>query len=388
MTFDRAMAPALRWQVGIPLFWITLAAGMLILIARLPESVFRPEFWAEDGLFYSEALRRGAITVIEPYEGYLFLVPRTVTLVATLLPPPMAPLLSNATQLLAISATAAFGTSSGLPWSRITGLLVALGIVLLPASLEVVGSISHFMWPATLWAALVAIKRDPTDRRIRILETAGLAIAGLSSLASLLLWPLFLVGPRRRLATVTATGIVQLALILASERVTRAQVDFAELPFVVLLRVFVTPVLGPMVASVLPMALAILVGLAIAAGITTLLLQSPRHLRVWCVTVLTTAPAAALLLAGFETATFGYPTASPRYFWLAGAALVVTLAVNRHRAVAIPIIAALVIGITLQFRLPAVTSMGWADASRCIRGPTACDVRVAPDDRFTVRWRP
>lgn len=388
MTFDRAPAPAVRWQVGIPLFWITLVAGMLILIARLPESVFRPEFWAEDGLFYSEALRRGAITVIEPYEGYLFLVPRTLALVATLLPPPLAPLLTNATQLVAIAGAAAFSTAAGFLWTRRTGLLIAAGIVLLPASFEVVGSISHLMWPATLWAALIAIRHNPTAAWGRHVETAGLAVVGLSSLASLLLWPLHLIGPRRRLVTVTATGIVQLAFILTSERVARAQVEIAELPFVVLLRVFVTPVLGPMVASVLPMALAVLVGLAIAAGITTLLLQSPRHLRLWCVTVLTTTPAAALLLAGHQTWAFAYPTAGSRYFWVTGVALVATLAVNRHRAVAIPIIVALVIGITLHFRLPAMATMGWAEASQCIRGPTACDVRVAPDDRFTVRWRP
>jgi hypothetical protein len=382
------MASPVGPQTGFSLFWIALVAGILILVARLPESIFRPEFWAEDGLFFSEALAGGVRTLIEPYEGYLVVAHKTVLLAATVLPPPLAPLLSNGTQLLAIAGAAAFSATAGLPWSRSTGLLIALGIVLLPASLEVVGSISHFMWPAVFWAALVALKPEPRPGLFRNIETAGLAIVGLSGLASLLVWPLFLRGPRRRLLIVAATGIIQIAYVLTSVRSARAPVDYIELPFVVLLRLFVTPVLGPTVAEDLPAALTVLMGLALAVGITVLLLYLPRRLRAWCVIVLVATPAAGLLLSGYETTFFGIPENAPRYFWVAGAALVVTLAVNRHRAVAIPIIAALVIGSAMHFRLPAAEDMDWAEDSPCIGGLVACNVLVAPDERFTVHWQP
>ncbi|HEX6492672.1 MAG TPA: hypothetical protein VF112_04115, partial [Candidatus Dormibacteraeota bacterium] len=61
--------------------YVLLAAG--ILVARRPDAVTHPQFWAEDGtVYYADAYNRGASALLSPGAGYLVLTPRLTALLA------------------------------------------------------------------------------------------------------------------------------------------------------------------------------------------------------------------------------------------------------------------------------------------------------------------
>lgn len=368
--------------------WAAFGAAAVIMIIRLPESLFRAEFWAEDGLFFSEALARGAGTIVETYMGYLIVGMRTVAYIETIVPVHLAPLVGNAVQIAVLAGAAAFALSPRMPWDRRTGLVIAVGVALLPASFEIVGTSSHLMWPATLWMALVPLTSEPGSRWGRIGETCGLAVAGLTGLGAILLLPLFVRGPRRRLVVVGVASLIQLGLLLLSDRPGGMRIDVAQLPYVVLLRVVVVPVLGPVIAETLAPPAVIALGLAIAAIVAYLLARHTPRSAWWIAHVMLVAPLAALVAAGYDSVLYADPDFAPRYFWLCGVALVVLIGTSRNRLLAASLATILCVGIAAQFRIPAAEEMGWAEQSGCIGGPVPCEVPVAPDSRWNVRWMP
>ena len=65
---------------------MTVVCG-LVLYARMPDAFSHPQFWAEDGtIFFLDAHSGGWRALLDPYSGYLHLIPRAVAWLAELLP--------------------------------------------------------------------------------------------------------------------------------------------------------------------------------------------------------------------------------------------------------------------------------------------------------------
>lgn len=386
--------------MALPSTGVLALVGALLLVIRMPEAVFRAEFWAEDGLFYSEALANGASTLVEPYAGYFILSIRAVALVGSLLPPQLAPAFGNAFSIAFMASAAAFATSVRMPWPRSVGVLIAGGIILSPIGFELVGTLVHIVWPATVLLGFIAISREPESPFGRTVETIGLLIASATGIGSVLMLPLFAVGPRRRLLAVGGVAMVQIVTtaLMLDERPGAIGAEWPLVPYVWILRSVVTPLVGSSLASTLPGGVVVGMGIIVVSFVTLLLLDRLPRVATTRATTLAmivllavVIPIAGIAFGGEPTSDLTNPYWAPRYFWLAGVGLVLLIALHvlaPLRAAAIPLLILFVVGATLQFRIEAAPSMGWAQLSECIGGAVACEVPVAPGEKWNVHWQP
>ncbi len=65
--------PGQLWSAGL------VAVGAALVIARRPDAITNPQFWAEDGKYwFADAYNHGAQALLQSYEGYLQTLPRLV----------------------------------------------------------------------------------------------------------------------------------------------------------------------------------------------------------------------------------------------------------------------------------------------------------------------
>jgi len=362
---------------------VAAAVVLLLLILRLPESLFRAEFYADDGVMYGAALADGIETILEPYASYLIVGQRLIVLLETLVPPAFAPLLGGVVALIVLAGAAAFASSARMPWGRRTGWLVAIGVALLPASYPIVGNLAHVIWPVMLAMVFTAISRAP---RWPVLESGGLLMAGLTGPGALLLWPLFLSGPRRRLALVGLAAAIQGAVILSQNGVPPAGLDPAALPVIVLMRGVVTPLLGPSITAALGPALIVILGVPLLVCLLRLVWTSPLRWQIGY--TMAAIPAAGLLMSDASASWYVHVEQFARYFWILSAMLVVLIVMGRRRIAAWPLAAALLVGMASEARMSPWDDMQWSERSACIGGPVACEVPIAPGQGWAVSWDP
>ena len=370
--------------------WVAFACAVGLLAFRMPEAILRAEFWAEDGLFYGQALSAGPLSLADTYAGYFIVGIRAIALFETIAPPRYAPLIGNAVALLIMAGVAAFATSRRMPWDRTTGALIAIGIVLVPIGFELVGTLVHIVWPVMLWIALVAISKEPKTAFGRQMETTGLGLAGMTGIGVVLMSPLFLRGPRRRLYVAIGAAIIQLlaTALTFSDRAGPVGSEWTKVPFVWLVRALVTPLLGDRVAAVLPAAVLMLVGGLVVAIVVVLLLRTPRPIAALVILLTVAVPLAGIVAGGESTADLMRPAWAPRYFWPSAVGLVILMAVNRGRWTALPLIALFALGATIEFRIQPAAEMGWAERSSCIGRTEPCEIPVAPGEKWNVEWQP
>lgn len=190
-----------------------LSGYLLLVVLRAPILVLRPRIWAEEGSVYLQAAYdRGWSALFEPHFGYLSLLANLAGLLASLAPLGAAP-----TVTLIISAVVqcipawlilrSRASVLARPWVR---MLALVALVLAPSAtgeiwLNSINS-QHF-----LGLACCLLLLDPPAHRWRGQGLWILALAGLSSPASIFLLPLFLV---RSYALRTPAASVVLGLCL------------------------------------------------------------------------------------------------------------------------------------------------------------------------------
>jgi hypothetical protein len=133
--------------------------------------------WAEDGtVFLGQGRQLRAL--MEPYGGYLHLVPRVLGAIGAWAPPRFWALFAvgAATVTLGVLAGLVFAWAASVTGSRGAAGLVALGMALVPAlRFEVLGSIANLQWfllCLALWALLIPPTRAPIASAGATLATA------------------------------------------------------------------------------------------------------------------------------------------------------------------------------------------------------------------------
>lgn len=261
----RGPVPALReaafpvTPVGRPgAAGVLAGSGLLLLWSALAYLRLSPEargtIWAEDGLiFLTQALQLGpAAAVVEPYAGYMHLLPRLVAAVAVALPLGAAELVlgAGAALVVGLAATTTYVLSAGHLPSRVVRLLLASMVVLLPVGgLETAANVANSHW-FLMAAAFWALAARPTRTAHVVLATTVVVLAAASDPLTVVLAPLVLARllllRRRRDHVVTAGFAVataaQLAVVLGTSRadspgtdpVTVLQGYLAQVPFALL----------------------------------------------------------------------------------------------------------------------------------------------------------
>ena len=178
--------------------WVTMiAAGLIgaaIVVARRPDAVTNPQFFAEDGsIWFAQAFNHGGLHALTiSYAGYLQTLPRLVALVGVRLNLPAAAALFNSVGLLIQLAPAVFFVSPRFDsvvsqrWARV---LLALLYLLLPAA-DINVTLTNAMWHLALLALLVVIAPPPRSRLAVAADAAVLTLCALTGPFGFLLLPL------------------------------------------------------------------------------------------------------------------------------------------------------------------------------------------------------
>jgi hypothetical protein len=181
-----------------------MAATIVILLLRSPHMATHPAFLEEEtGGWWSATFVRSALeTLITPWNGSVYVLPRAGFLVARLLPVPIAPLGSSIVFILTLGLVAAFIASDRLA-EAIPGdyvrAVAGIGLVLLPfAGAWVYATILDAPFWLAIYLSLLLVATPPWTRAWKIADVLGAAVAAFSGPASLFLAPLYAVSIRRR----------------------------------------------------------------------------------------------------------------------------------------------------------------------------------------------
>lgn len=181
-----------RWLLSLTA--LLLVAG--IMYARRPELFTTPRFWAEEGeVYFSAAYHYGFWQALfSQHMGYYAIIPNLATALATLVPLEFAPFITTYiafTFQILVSALVIYGQSPFWDtWPK--KLIIACGIQLINPFEVWLTSISVHFWLCIATFLILLESSDNSDRIRRTIYRTVLIIAGLSSVVSLFLAPLFL----------------------------------------------------------------------------------------------------------------------------------------------------------------------------------------------------
>ncbi len=210
-----------------------VVAAVVVFSARGIDRLRMASLFAEDGqVFLSDAYSDGFRAIVEPYAGYLHLIPRALSAF-------LSPATVTATPILYVAAAMAVhlamltpALSPRIGWLIPTPMLrAALFAVLcvLPPMWEAYGNIANLIFVGGICLLLLVLSGDPRTRAGRIAELLVVGALGLSGPLSVFLVP-FVVWrwwrngrtshSLRVLAAAAVSAVIQLSVYLTSQRST------------------------------------------------------------------------------------------------------------------------------------------------------------------------
>lgn len=210
---------------------VAVLAACLLFLRGVPR-VRHAAFFAEDGqIFLSQAHNCGLAAFVEPYAGYLHLIPRIIAALLEPFPVTAAPVLYAIAALLVHVVMLTPALSARLDWvipgQVLRAVLFAL-LCLLPPQWEIIGTITNLLWVGGISLVLLMLSDDPRTRAGRVCELAALLALGLSGMLMVFIAPWFAwrwwrTRSRHSLAVVAVAGFAALAqgvTFLLSDRET------------------------------------------------------------------------------------------------------------------------------------------------------------------------
>jgi hypothetical protein len=195
MTSDQRSSPrfltSIRTWFDKPVLngWV-LAILAILFALRKPWALHTPQLWAEDGsIFLAFNDLDGLRAFVEPYMGYLHLIPRLVAWIAShTADPAWWPAIYNGAAFAIALAVIARTFSPrlnlpGKPW-------LALAFFLGPQTGEVLFNITNIQWFTAILLVEQALVAPPTNLRQRITDLAIVFLVGLTGPFVIAFWPL------------------------------------------------------------------------------------------------------------------------------------------------------------------------------------------------------
>lgn len=209
--------PQRRWLLRYLGVATVLAA---IIVARRPDAVTNPQFWAEDGyIFFFENLTLGfGRAFLKFYNGYPDLAHRLIAMAGGWVPFAEAPRVYTTSAIVTTAlALASFSLPGFRHLVRNDGLRVLFGVaaVCVPFDREVLSTPTNLGWFIAIWLSLLSVMRVPR----RPWQVASLALAGsvaiLSTPLAVLNAPLWVLRAWRGLRRGDRTDVGLGAILLA-----------------------------------------------------------------------------------------------------------------------------------------------------------------------------
>lgn len=156
-----------------------------VIVARRPDAVTMPQFWAEDGtIFFRENLTLGfPAALAKGYRGFPYLTHRLIACAAGVVPLASEPRVYTTTAIaLTALALATFALPSFRHLVRSDGLRVLFGVLALsaPFDQEVLATPTNVGWFIAVWLSLISLMQLP-GARWRLVAVLMLAIGAVFS---------------------------------------------------------------------------------------------------------------------------------------------------------------------------------------------------------------
>ncbi|MGE3841854.1 MAG: hypothetical protein AB7I50_09730 [Vicinamibacterales bacterium] len=368
-------------------FAVILGAACAILFARKPDAWLNPQLWAEDGaIFVRDAWLRGLAAIVEPYAGYLHLLPRFVAAVARNLPVALVPRVFLAGSLLPVIALAALLSSPRLPLHSRDRLILMAVAVLPPMPGEVLLNTTNAQWILGFVFVTLLFVEDDARRHRAWGDAALLSLAGLTGPFSLVLAPLHIarafLQPRRanviRAVAVALAASVQGLLLARSGRMAIGQPAPPDL-FLAALGARMARYLHPgsvseeqafLIAVVIMCAVVLFVGVLVA---------SSQWMSAVCGVAAILLFASYLLALRQETDRIAF--GDDRYFSLPLALLLwsCVLARDSLRLTSGTLAAGLICVSAPAFHVMPSPDRQWRERAACLEQPVECHVPINPE---------
>ena len=271
---------------------VTLLLVVAVLFLRRSIAFTLPQFFAEDAVFYSDALTMGVRSVLAPYAGYHHFAIRLVAWTTVHFDPLYAPrifLFSSVFITIAVAA-ACFSPRIDLPVRP----LFALSIVLVPHTCEVFDNLTNINWILALGLILLALAKDPKTPLQWGLDIITMFLTGLSGPFVAVWLPLFFWRVFRRRSTASAM-IALLALACATLHIIAQLAYHITIPVdefpssnwiaVPMLRMVACLVLPGSLAQAMSIWLVVAFGIAFLAFVLWRGIKSETREQVWTITI-------------------------------------------------------------------------------------------------------
>lgn len=167
--------------------WITI----FLLKLRAPDVFAHPQMWAKDAaVYWIQQYKYGNIAIFFPYAGYLQLLPRIASFLASFFPYGWAPTVFGVWSIIVTAWSAATSSAASVsPW---LGLTIGATLLLPPhPGGEVFGNITNLQWLTAPTLAVIAGTSPPSGRLRQINQVLFTIISSLSGPFAIFLVPIF-----------------------------------------------------------------------------------------------------------------------------------------------------------------------------------------------------
>lgn len=390
--------------------WQHVAVSLLacaIIISRRPDMIFRPQFWAEDGVvWFAQAYNDGWWhSLFRTQVGYFQTLPRLAAALSLLVPMAAAPLVCTlialAVQALVVNLLLSERSRGwGPPHTRALFAFIYLAI---PNCPEVCGIITNAQWALCLAALIVVLMAPAATKAVRGFDLSVILLCGLTGPFCFFLLPIkiYTAWKRRERESWTPVTIlficclVQAYGLLIKSPSERSTADLGPtVPlFIRILAgdIYLGAILGPSGIATMPGTRIFLFLLFIAIVLTTLI-----------VVVLRKAPLEMKMLAAFAGMVAGGALISPTSYdplgipkwqliaeasavryWLYASLLLLWCAVlglergsRAVKSISVVVLVLMCFGIGIRWRRLAFEDTHFAEAARSFEGAPAGTVRV------------
>jgi len=204
--------------------WGWVIACAVLLALRKPWALHTPQFWAEDGsIFMVQDEQMGLRAFLQPYNGYLHLLPRLIAWCAShTADVAWWPAIYNGFAYLTQVALFARLASPRVQLPAKIGLMLAF--VLVVGTGEVLINVTNLQWAAAFFLILQLFTTRPTTTAQRVGDLAILLLVGLNGPFAIVLIPLFAwrAWRQRHLDSTLALGLMSACALVQGLLVWRA----------------------------------------------------------------------------------------------------------------------------------------------------------------------
>jgi hypothetical protein len=176
--------------LGRPPLGLTLLLCASILVARRPDLLQSPQFWAEDGpVFFAQSRTLGAAALLQPSAGYLHTALRLVAWLAAQVDVTLAPAFFVTAAGLLTLYVAARTQSPRFPFRP--SIAYALAMVMVPDAYEVLLNLTNLQWVLAAGLLLVLISKDALTPAQQAHDIVAVIVLGLTGPFVIAFLPLF-----------------------------------------------------------------------------------------------------------------------------------------------------------------------------------------------------